>query len=190
MRPEAAQIPIAPQAPTACHRSRVEWSVLVGTLTEDLEAGLSGRRRAAIQGVANSTLNHASHRQDEAENSPIAAAFPETAAGIAALHRLVIVLLIVVVYAGGLGVEKVRLILVLLGLSGRVACSASHLRGRVRAITGLMATFEQQEQAWCAPRAPHWFYALTPDAMFRCRRMVLVAAEPVTGMVLVQRTAS
>ena len=189
MPPETAQIPIAPQAPRGRPRSHVELSVLVATLREDLESGFSGRQSAKLQGVPRSTLSHALLRPDGSGDGPLAGLFPETPAGIAALHRLVVVLLLVVVHTGGLGVEKVRLILVLLGLAGRLACSPSHLRGRVRAMNDLMLSYEEEEHAHCAPRAPHMFFALNPDEMFRCRSMVLVAAEPVTGMVLVQRTA-
>ena len=129
-------------------------------------------------------------RLDALDEDPDARLFFDGPCGQASMHRLLLALLLVLVFCAGLGVAQVRLVLILAGLSRRVACSASHLRGKVVAMRRLMLEFEQEETAYLAPAMPHLFLVLSPDEMFRCGKMILTALDPVSGMGLVHRVAT
>ncbi len=160
------------------------------TAREDLAQGKSGRRSSRDQGIPATTLARAMARLDALDTDPQARAFYDGPAGLLLLHRLVLVLIVVLVFQAGLGVDKVRLVLVLAGLGRRVACSPSHLRSKVVAVRRMMLEFEHEQTAYLAPTMPHRDIVLTPDEMFRCQKMILSAPDPVSGMLLVHQTAT
>ena len=176
--------------PRARSRSRVEFGAVAVTGRQALATGGSGRGAAAAQGLPKTTFFRILARMDAVDPDPTARAFFDGLSGQRVLHRLVLVLLVVMVFRAGLGVGMVRLVLVMAGLSRRVACSDSHLRGKVVAMRRMMLEFEQEETASLAPRMPHRSIVLCPDEMFRCGTMILTALEPVSGMALVHRIAT
>jgi hypothetical protein len=169
-------------------RSRDAIGDIVRTGSEAVARGESLRGAARDLGVPTSSFFRAFNRSCALDQDAASRAFLQSAEGIDLLHRLVVALLIVLVFQAGLGVEKVRRVLVLAGLSRRLACSASHLRGRVAEMTDMMDTFEREQKADLAPRMPHRMVVLGPDEMFRCGHMILTAPDLVTGMLLVHQT--
>ena len=184
-----SQTGLVSPSPQAHRRSRAQLSAAVVTARGDLAAGKSARASGAAQHIPATTLLRAMERLDALDPDPDACAFYDGPPGLLLLHRLVLVLLVVLVFQSGLGVDKVRLVLTLAGLGRRVACSPSHLRGKVVAMCRLMQEFEREQTAALGPTMPHRDLTLSPDEMFRCRKMILTAPDPVTGMLLVHQTA-
>jgi len=168
-------------------RSRDAIGVVVRAASKAVAEGGSLRKAASDLQIPSSSFAAAWTRSRALDGDAATRAFFHSPEGILLLHGLVLALLLVLVFQEGLGVEKVRRVLVLARLDRRVACSASHLRGRVVAMTGMMATFDAEQKATLAPHMPHRMVYLGPDEMFRCGRMILTAPDLVTGMLLVHR---
>ena len=169
-------------------RSRDAMGVVVRTASEAAAQGVSLRQAARDLEIPSSSFFGAWTHSRALDPDPTSRAFFHSQEGILLLHGLLIALLIVLVFQEGLGVEKVRRVLVLAGLHRRMACSPSHLRGKVIEMTGMMETFDAEQKAALAPGMPHRVVYLGPDEMFRGGHMILTAPDLVTGMLLVHQT--
>jgi hypothetical protein len=185
----AQSTPADPQ-PQAPHRTGAARAADVGAARAHRAQGQSLRQCARALNRSKSALARALQRGDALDTDPAARAFFDATCGQDQVHRLVVALLLVLVFRAGLGVGLVRQVLVLAGLSRRVACSASHLRTQVGTMRRLLLTFAQQETARLAATMPHRVIVLTPDEMFRAGAMILTAPDPVSGMVLVHGLAT
>lgn len=185
MHVEPVAISPSLQAPRRC---RAQLAAAVVVAREDLAAGKSCRQSSAAQRIPPTTLFRAMERLDALDADPDARAFYDGPHGLRLLHHLVLVLILVLVFESGLGVDKVRRVLLLAGIGRRVACSPSHLRSKVVAIRRIMLEFEREQTADLVPTMPHRTVTLCPDEMFRCGKIILTAPDPVSGMLLVHQT--
>lgn len=120
---------------------------------------------------------------------PDARAFFDGPEGQRWLHGLLVVLLLIVVLQCGAGVERVQFILKALGLDKRIACSRAHLQERVITMSARVRDFGvEATHALCA-KLQERVVNLVADEMWLAGTMVLVALDPVSGWIGVQKTA-
>ncbi len=180
---EPAQAPRSTKARPRSFRS--------ATVT-DLEAwrkrarGCSERQFARKREIARSTLRNWRRRavqhpgMDETQRR-----FLESPSGLALLHRILLAALVVMVLMGGLGVAQVRLFLRLCGLHTVIACSATHLRMRMRGVLREVVEWGRaQERTLASQMAPREI-TVAVDETFH-GGMLLVALEMVSGYLLLE----
>lgn len=151
------------------------------------ERGLTQQEAADELGIPRTTLC-GWDRRASATASPLQRAFFESPEGVAFLVRIVTAALFVMNLRGGLGVAMVRAFLVHAGLHTLVACSESSLRkARSAIIDSTVAWGDAQDRALAAQmtKKPVMICA---DENFH-EGMMLVAIEPVSNFILLERHA-
>ena len=148
------------------------------------------RRTALRLGVPRTSLRRDERRFDAMDAAPAARVFFDSPEGQLWVHRLVVVLLLVVVVWGSLGVEKVQFVLHVVGLDRRLACSRTHLQERSQRLQGLIREFGQEEGSRASAAMVARTITLCADEMWMAHTMVLVANDPVSGYLFVQKIAA
>lgn len=118
-----------------------------------------------------------------------ARAFFDAPEGQYFLHALLVVLLLVVVLQCGAGVERVQFILKAIGLDRRIACSRSHLQQRVLTMSQMIRDFGVETTLALCARLDGRTVNLVADEMWLAGTMLLVALDPVSGWIGVQKIA-
>ncbi len=189
MLPQPAQPTAGPQDPCPRHRDHVALIGAVVALRAHERAGVSVRSSARRLRVPRTTLRRAQRRIDAMGGGPDARAFFDGSEGQYWLHGLLVVLLLVVVLQGGAGVERVQFILKSLGLDKRIACSRSHLPERVITMSAMIRDFGVETTLPLCAKLGGQVVNLVADEMWLAGTMVLVALDPVSGWICVQKTA-
>jgi hypothetical protein len=120
---------------------------------------------------------------------PEARAFFDAPEGQHFLHTLLVVLLLVVVLQCGAGVERVQFCFKALGLDKRIACSRAHLQLRVITMSKMVRDFGVQTTLALCAKLGGRTINIVADEMWLAGTMLLVALDPVTGWICVQKTA-
>lgn len=166
--------------------SRMETATLLAAY--EASAGTNGERaRADDQGVPRSTVRYWESRRDEQlAGDAGAAAFFNSPGGTAALHRVVMAAMLVMMFVGPCGVRLVQLFLRLSGLSRYVASSVGSLHKLSKQVEEQVLAFEDEER-------PRLAAQMAPKSITGCLDetfhpdICLVAMEPVSGFVLLEK---
>ena len=126
-------------------------------------------------------------RSDAMGGGPDERAFFDAPEGQRWLHMLLVVLLLVVVLQCGAGVERVQFILKALGLDKRIACSRSHLQERVITMSAMVRDFGVETTLSLCAKLGGRVVNLVADEMWLAGTMVLVALDPASGWICVQK---
>ncbi len=170
-------------------RSRLERAQQRETATARLAVGQPQRQVAADLGLARSTL------QDWCKPAPVGAApavlagFVETPEGVRWLHRLVLAAHFTITLQGGAGVRVVCRFLELSGLSAFVGVSYGTHQGLNAALEEAVVAVAREQRAALAPGMPHRQVTVCEDETFH-PRICLVALEPVSGFLFLERYAA
>ena len=153
------------------------------------ERGLTPTEAAREAGVPRSTLRDWIARTRGGSLTPGQRAFFETPDGLALLRTLLVATIFVMNLCGGLGVAMVRAFFRHAGLDELSACSETSLRrSRSAMITAISAWGDAQDRE-LAQTMPTRDILACVDENFHAA-MMLVAMEPVSGMLLVERDAT
>jgi hypothetical protein len=153
------------------------------------ERGLTPTEAAREAGVPRSTLRDWIARTRGGSLTPGQRAFFETPDGLALLRTLLVAAIFVMNLCGGLGVAMVRAFFRHAGLDELIACSETSLRrSRSAMITAISAWGDAQDRE-LAQTMPTRDILACVDENFHAA-MMLVAMEPVSGMLLVERYAT
>jgi hypothetical protein len=154
----------------------------------ELEPESSEREIAEMIGVARGTLRYWRERRENIDADPEIVAFFTSPVGEAFLHRLVIAAHFVTCFLGSCGVRLVCTFLKLSGLSQFVASSYGAQREVSIAIEKVMGTFEKEEEKRLGVGMKPREITVAEDEVFH-ERPCLVAIEPVSGYILLERYA-
>jgi hypothetical protein len=189
--PNEPRVTTVPDTPA---RSKPQHArTVVAETSEELRGSTSGettscRGVARAHGVPESTLRSWKRRATRTGLPPEVLAFFESSAGLAFLHGLVVALLFVFALRGSCGLSLVRLFLTLTGLAPLVACSETHLRKRMQQLLDEVAQWGEEQKAKLAAGMQLRTVSLGADETF-FKNMVLVAADLVSGFLLVEKTS-
>ncbi len=170
-------------------RSRLERAQQGEVAAARLAAGQPQRQVAADLGLARSTL------QDWCKPAPVGAApaglaaFVASPQGVQWLHRLVLAAHFAITLKGGAGVRVVCEFLELSGLSAFVGASYGTHQGLNAALEEAVVAVAREQRAALAPGMPHRQITVCEDETFH-PRICLVALEPVSGFLLLERYAA
>jgi hypothetical protein len=149
----------------------------------------SQRRHAEQAGLPRSTLQHWLKRQRRLDLDPAEAAFFDSPAGLAFLHRLVLAAHLVFCLQGSAGLRLLCLFLRLCRLDRVVAASyGSRQQFAARLEQGVVDFAAEQRSRLAEGMAPKEV-ALAEDETFH-PQVCLVALEPVSGFLLVEQYAA
>lgn len=152
-------------------------------LAEARELGQSLRSVASEIGVARSTLRHWQARKEGVDVDPEVAAFFESPAGLAWLHRLVLASIFVFGKVGPCGAPMLSAWLRLSGLMRFVAASVGSVHKVSTAMSDQIINFGAQERSRLAAEMPERQIAVALDENFH-EGVCLVAMEPASGFIL------
>ena len=154
-----------------------------------LERGLTPTAVARELGVPRSTLRDWIARTRGGSLTPGQRAFFETPDGLALLRTLLVAAIFVMNLCGGLGVTMVRTFFTHAGLDELIACSETSLCRMRRAMITAIGAWGDAEDRELARSMPTRDILACVDENFHAA-MMLVAMEPVSGMLLVERYAT
>ena len=171
---------------TGCHyRGRENVAKLAEAYAKARADGASQRDAADSTGVPRSTQRYWEARSAGLDASDVEKAFFESPAGVAFLHRLVVVLHVVIVFNVGGGIRQVIKVLDLTRLSRFVAASIGTHHGIEREVEKEIGAYGKTERARLGQR-------MTPKAITVCgdenfhEGVCLVAIEPVSNFLLAE----
>ena len=170
-------------------RSRLERAEQRGAAAARLATGQPQRQVAADLGVARSTL------QDWCKPTPISAApavlaaFVATPEGVRWLHRVVLAAHFAMTLQGGAGVRIVCQFLELSGLSAFVGAGYGTQQGLNAALEEAAVAVAGEQRAALAEGMAQRQVTVCEDETFH-PRICLVALEPVSGFILLERYAA
>lgn len=150
--------------------------------------GPSRRSVARAHGVAESTFRGWCCRWERTGMSAQALAFFESPEGLQFLVCVEVALLLVFGVMDGCGPSRIRLFLTLTGLSPLMACSESYLRQRMSLLLESIAKWGEDQRRELASGMPRRAVSLGADETF-FRDMILVAADLVSGFLLVEKAS-
>jgi hypothetical protein len=148
-------------------------------------AGRTQEDSARQAGVPRSTARYRVARSARIDASDVVVAFGESPEGVALLHRLAVVLVVVIVFHVGGGVRAVSMVMELSGLSPFVACSTGTMHGFVARIEELMGEFGRDERLRLGERMPRKKISLIEDETFH-PDICLVAIDAVSNFILAE----
>jgi len=153
------------------------------------ERGVSLLSFAGEHGIPEATLRHWVARAEATETPPALAAFVESPAGLAVLHRIVLAATYVLTQVVGGGVRSVCTFLWLSGLWRVVAAGYGTQQRAVKQMEQAIVAFGDAERrrlgATLSPRS----ITVTQDETFHHGQVCLVAIEPVSNFILVEQYA-
>jgi hypothetical protein len=149
----------------------------------------SQRAYARQSGVPRSTLGDWMRDPGPADLPPALVAFFRSPVGEAFLRRLVHAALLAFRHHGPCGLRSVSLFLELARLDRFVASSYGALHSLDAQLQADLLTFRDQEQPRLVEQMPHKSITVVPDENFHGDRVCLVAIEPVSNFILVERHA-
>ena len=152
------------------------------------ERGLTPTQAARELGVPRSTRRDWIARTRGGSLTPGQRAFFETPDGLVLLRSLLVAALFVMNLCGGLGVAMVRAFFTHAGLDELIACSETSLRRTRRSMITAIGAWGDAQDRELARTMPRKDILACVDENFHAA-MMLVAMEPVSGMLLVERYA-
>jgi hypothetical protein len=150
--------------------------------------GISQRQFAQEHGVPRSTLQYWLSRKAGIDAEPELIAFFESPVGLAFLHRLVIALHFVFAQVGPCGIRLVCLFLELSALDRFVGASYGSQQKVSQKMEAEIGVFGAQERARLASGMERKKISICEDETFH-PETCLVAIEPVSGFILVEKYA-
>lgn len=154
----------------------------------DTQPERSERELAEMIGIPRGTLRHWQQRQGDIDADPAVVAFFTSPAGVAFLHRLILAAHFVMSLLGPCGVRLVCTFLELSGLAQFVAASYGAQREVAVGIEQTIVAYEQEEESRLAQDMKPKQITVAQDETFH-EQPCLVAIEPVTGYILLERYA-
>ena len=115
--------------------------------------------------------------------------FFESPEGLLVLHRIVMAAIFVLTQIGGGGVRMVCTFLQLSGLWRVVASGYGTQQQAVKAMEEAIITFGDKERKRLATKMEPKWITVTPDETFPCHKTCLVASEPVSDFIFVEKFA-
>jgi Family of unknown function (DUF6399) len=149
----------------------------------------SQRRHAEQAGLPRSTLQHWLKRQRGLDLDPAEAAFFDSPAGLAFLHRLVLAAHLVFCLQGSVGLRLLCLFLRLCRLDRVVAASYGSRQQFAATLEQGVVDFAAEQRSRLAEGMAPKEVALAEDETFH-PQVCLVALEPVSGFLLVEQYAA
>ena len=190
MPSQPAAYPVSCEAPTATTPSspRHDRSDVASKLLEfdaALDRGSSQRAAAEEAGVPRSTLRYWSARRSDLDVPGPVAAFLETPAGLAWLHRLVMAAVFVMTLRGPEGIRLVCEFLELSGLAEVVGASFGSIQKLTLEMQEQIAAFGTEQREVLGQNMPEKPITVCEDETFHPKPCV-VAIEPASNFILLE----
>jgi hypothetical protein len=168
--------------------TRSDVAERLADLDRAVGAGESERSFAERSGTPRSTLRRWDQRRDDLGLEPSVAAFFESPAGAAFLHRLVTALVFVLCLRSPSGIRLICEFLELSGLAGVVAPSFSSVRRMAIRMEAETLTYGASQGRELAQRMAPKRITLAEDETYH-PEICLVATEPVSNFIVVEEYA-
>lgn len=168
--------------------NRMSTVTIMAEYEEARRRGSSQREFAEAVGVPRTTLQSWLARKDQLDEDPTLVAFFESPVGLAFLHRLVGALHFLFGQVSLNGVDLLCEFLRLARLDAFVAASHGEQHGVASGMTEQIIAFGQAQRARQALAMPHRTIAVAEDETFP-QGVLLVAAEPTSGFILLEQEA-
>lgn len=168
-------------------RSRQEAAHQVTDFEQARSRGCSQRQFAREQGVARTTLQGWLGAKEKLDAAPELVSFFESPTGLALLHRLVVGVHLFFEEMGGCGLRLVSEFFRRVGLSPFVASSYGSQQKQALQMEQQIICYEEQERARLSSQMAPKEITLVEDENFHHQQPCLVAIEPVSNYLLVER---
>lgn len=187
MTPAPTSAPaVPPGPPLPSQRARHQTAAQLRDFEVAASRGDSQRDWAHSNKVPRTSLQHWVYRKRGIEDSPELVAFFESPAGLAFLHRLVTMLLLVFSELGANGRGRVGLALRLAGLSPYVGLSDGSLHKLGASLQDQIITYEAHHRPLLAAGMESKQITLCEDETFH-PQICLVAIEPVSNFIVLEK---
>ncbi|MBI4869010.1 MAG: hypothetical protein HY816_18885 [Candidatus Wallbacteria bacterium] len=151
--------------------------------------GWSQRQFADEQDVPRTTLQQWIDRTERIDAPPEVVAFFESPMGLDFLHRLVVAAHLVMNNMGACGLRMVALMLGLAGLGPFVGLSYGAHQEISEKLQKAVLEYESEQRSLLAARMPRKTITVCEDETFPAAGMCLVAVEPVSGFIVLEKYA-
>ena len=178
--------PAAEPCSSSPRRDRADAASSLLEFDEARRRGSTQRAAAEKAGVPRSTLRYWSDRRRDLALPPEVAAFLETPAGLAWLHRLVMAAISVMTLRGPEGIRLVCEFLELSGLVEVVGASFGSIQKLTLQMQEQVAAFGEEQREVLGQKMPAKAITVCEDETFH-PKTCLVAIEPASNFILLER---
>jgi uncharacterized protein DUF6399 len=158
-------------------------------MIQAVQAGQTQESVAEQNNIPRTTLEHWIKRKRElkSKHDPEVAAFFESSAGLAFLHRLLVGALLIFHTDGGCGLPAIHKFLMITMISKFVGSSLGSLHKMSSQIDLLLKKFDKSERDRMGSEMPHRKITGCGDETFFDDMMLMVFMEPVSGFILAEQ---
>ncbi len=158
-------------------------------MMQAVQAGQTQESVAEQNNVPRTTLEHWIKRKEElkSKHDPEVAAFFESSAGLAFLHRLLVAALLIFHTDGGCGLPAIHKFLMIIMISKFVGSSLGSLHKMSNQIDQLLKEFDKCERSRMGSEMPHRKITGCGDETFFDEMMLMVFMEPISGFILAEQ---